>query len=742
MKSHSAAAWMLFGILSLAVLGCEKDGTAKGTSPKEAGTKSKSEAKSGLEASATNKAASTARPTADLKTVAKPPKEAVPVPNSSAKPGTTPSSSKVAPSAAKVASPAKASLQPKALFEPKPNASPRPGHDRYGFALPPTAIDRLGPAHLSHRGKIGHIGLTSDGRTLATSGKGDFVRTFDTRTGMQTAAVKVSTQDRVLDMALTPDGSKVVVNDGCRIEVWSVASASELAAADLNSCEVESYRNDDGIHIMLSPDGRRVAVRDSTSISLYSVPELKLEKRIPAVIKTFIDMAFSPDSGLLVSLTSTWGNADGGKPILHLWDGKSGARRLPKMAVLKTKVGRVMFSDDGRHIFHAGGEEPDSTVVVDVATGQVVATEPLSERLIGGYRLRKGKTASHIKIFKATHPAQLVGEFKVGESAVERDRFALQSGLVAVADRDYYRACGVRVVRVSDRATFPIDTLRPTRGLALSADGKVAVHSAGRFASVWKVQGTRLVRWGQRDDRTLFQSYGSPINNDDYGKDPEEHSAPLVSTAVSADGRFAAVTADKLRLVDVTLGAVVGTHSGRAAVAFSADSKYLVTPTERFELVTGKRLEGGAAEGAVPPGLFSIPPKNGIFSAAVSGDGRRIVLVREIESDGADDGKRFVWLKDNTKKGATIRRWIRKSATAAALSADGQQLAVGYSYGAVVLYDISAAKPKRKLIQLRKLRGHSSPVRHIAFSADGKRLISSSDGALPLVWDLTVPAPE
>lgn len=73
--------------------------------------------------------------------------------------------------------------------------------------------------------------------------------------------------------------------------------------------------------------------------------------------------------------------------------------------------------------------------------------------------------------------------------------------------------------------------------------------------------------------------------------------------------------------------------------------------------------------------------------------------------------------------------WV-PGANALALARDGRTFAVALG-SAVELWDVLARRP------MRQLRGHQAPVRAVAFSPDGKTLVSGSDDGTAIVWDAT-----
>jgi dipeptidyl aminopeptidase/acylaminoacyl peptidase len=237
--------------------------------------------------------------------------------------------------------------------------------------------------------------------------------------------------------------------------------------------------------------------------------------------------------------------------------------------------------------------------------------------------------------------------------------------------------------------------------VALSPDGTVVVS--------WKylydtATGKRLRTFGRPDD-------------------------DVRALAFSPDGKTLALAGKDgpIRLWDVATARQVR-HFGTQEVyslVYSPDGKTLAASVAGRTVVLWDPATGSARHrhrfrehGSAPVRMLAYSPD----SALLASEGFSGVLL--------------LWDARSGKKFAQFRRDPHTRLLAFAFSPNGKTIASAYAFGdyGVTLWELATGRPRLRLT------GHRGHVCCLAFSPDGKRLVTGSMDTSALVWDLTQPA--
>jgi WD40 repeat protein len=261
------------------------------------------------------------------------------------------------------------------------------------------------------------------------------------------------------------------------------------------------------------------------------------------------------------------------------------------------------------------------------------------------------------------------------------------------------------------RLAAPLSYKRPIRSAVFSSDGNsLVVIGAGRSQPNWD---GKLV--------TLSGEAGAEVWDPISGRAGAvlRHREEVFSAAFSPDGLLV-LTASKDNSVQIwesSTGRPVGGPLIHPAAVRTA-----------FFMPDGRRVATGAADGSVrvwdANGDVVGPFQGGtrVDLLRVSADGRRIVTVAY---DTAQ-----VWDALSGKPLGSQIRHEQEPITTAAFSPDGRLLAVGSIWDSSArLWDYAEGKPVGPLLS------HNDALRTVAFSPDGKWLLTSSDDRTARLWD-------
>jgi RNA polymerase sigma factor (sigma-70 family) len=666
--------------------------------------------------------------------------------------------------------------------ERRPEEDRRERTDLHGDPLPPDALVRMGTIRFRPIGDIRTLAFLPGGKTLATFDRDGMVLVWDVNSGKEIARWEVRKDGHPAfgrEAAFSANGKLVVVSTGKTIFLLDAVTGKERWRGDGHLGYIAA--------LAFSPDGKLVASAGSNSlfsekgelisgggidgdpsIRVWDVATGKEKLRVQGTREGTTALAFSPDGQTLASGPGGYSDR-----TIGLWDVATGKKRH-RLDELQHMVGALAFSPDGRVL--VSGSDARTLRYWDVATGKglgqsirvsgavrSLAYSPDGKFLASGGSLEgqspvpDGEGNPDVVLWE-TSTGRVLRHWP-GPAACTSVRFSADGKLLAAAGTD-------GTLRLWDPLTGKehFDSFSGHQGAvtltAFAPDGRtLASAGADGFLRLWESDTGRPLHTFERlegsisffrfhpDGKNLIAIAGGadPIHVwDSGGKELRRFGGKLLhpsTAALSPDGKILAVGDTKrvkrgelegvVRLWELATGKELRGLSFEAGVemaspeAFSPDGATLAVvvwqnvgfglgePKVRlWNLAAGRemvRLHGQPAWCAIPE---------------FSPDGRTLLTRGDYESPA------LVW---ELASGQVRRRLTGQGGMGASgvFSADGRRRATHHR-DTIYLWDADSAE------KLHEFHGHKGAIFALAFSPDGRKLVSGSQDTTALVWDLSV----
>jgi WD40 repeat protein len=653
-----------------------------------------------------------------------------------------------------------------------------------GEPLPPGAVARLGTNHfrygLTNNGLwIGPLAVSPDGKLLVTLGSHSFgpLVLWDARTGRSLRHLYAGDL-YMAAVACSPDGR--VVSAGSYkgvIYAWEIATGKAMPT--LTDESIPKGSGVVGCRLAYSADGKRLAAvfRDEM-IRLWDLATGRLLPQFQGKHgKSIRGLAFSPDGKLLA--TSGW-EQEKGKYVIRLWDADTG-RQVQRLLddAHYGGIELLAFGPDGKTLFSAaGGRGP---VLWDLQTGKPnrrfdagenVWTRALTfsrdgkllasrDEAIRVWDVASGKPTLRLPggtgqlafapdastLYAASGPTVRVWQVATGKELFPR--WGHDSGLASVACSPNGRRIataaedGVRVWDATGKLLYPL-SCTPSSNVAFSPDGALlAVGCAG---------GLRLWEAATGKEVTQFKAEKAQITFVTFS-----HDGKTLLTANSLDGSVHLhdlATGKEVHRFRLTQPQKLNRELNRvewfSAVALSPCGKWLATATTRqdttraymgkcpvylWDVATGRELHCLDAHESDVYGLTFSPDGRLLVSAGHSFQGKGIhvwdaargKLILTLPAGGGP----LAFSADGRMMASAGSRMIRVVEPKGARFTTGLRIRPPAGDGVIRLWETKSWQERGRFA------GHGDGVQALAFSADGRLLVSgSTDDATGLVWDV------
>jgi len=492
--------------------------------------------------------------------------------------------------------------------------------------------------------------------------------------------------------------------------------------------------------IALSPDDRWLAAANAGEVKLWDMQGLAKTPKTLSGHDKVNKLAFSPDGRMLATV--------GNDTTLRLWD-MAAADPAASVRVLtghSAPIVDVAFAPDGRRLATASADSTvglwDPTAPDPAATKSVLAHDAPVNSLAfspdGHWLATSSKSTVRFWNLLDPDPSARPGLAHLNDNILTV-AFSPDSQWLVAGATESLRAVLMRVTAPEKPFELVVESWVP----------RVAFSPDGRWLATPGLYNARL--WD--------------LNKPDPSREPlilGGHQGFIADLAFSSDGTWFATgsldhTVQLRNAADhFASSAVLRGHEGPiSSLAFTADGRRLVSASEDRTV----RLWNTSSPAAEPLALRAQDDSTALHmwdlrGASLAGAPRSLeeklhqYAGTSFSPDGKwlatisrDDGANLVWLWNLSTP--SPRKYVvhhgEQIWATPVFSPDARWLVTaGVANPTINLWDLKAPDPTRSP---RVLGRHSGPVRSLAISSDGRRLVSGANDGYAFVWDVTAANP-
>lgn len=544
--------------------------------------------------------------------------------------------------------------------------------------------------------------FSPDGRTLAATQQ-QHVRLYDVRSPENSRLLRGATQ-QLLDVAFSPDGQTVAaVGHDVKLHLWDFSSGQISKSLEGHNGWMTG--------VAFSPDGSRIVTTsfDRTAV-VWDAHTGEALFTYDKSIDGLRTLAFHPD-GKRIAVSGNRGRVD-------VWDVESGDQQLTFWSE-QSIIHRLSFSangewmatagEDGRVILWSAESGEKIVEMVEHTSGvRDVSFSPNNDFLVSAGHDRVVRVWS-VPSGERLH-AFLGHSGVVHAAAVSPDGSLIAAGDTALRLWQPYGGAATDEIALA-RLWQPVMAVEPDRSTLVVGGGNgdlAAIDLASRQVTDQQhvLDGSVRDVVISPDGMRLAASSGRRI---DLRSDRPDGVIKLWPRARDA------AQGNAIRFGEEDSREIRGIPQGVDGLSFTGDGKHLVSANHDstvsiFDAATGSKLHD------------LLGNTQAVLDVSCDPFGKFIASV------GCDYHLR-VWDQETRKN--LIDRFEHPTSwmTVCEFHPDGRHLVTGHWYGHLMLWDVESGE--RVTVQA----GHTGIVSGISFTADGKRLASSSRDGSVKVWD-------
>jgi WD40 repeat protein len=576
------------------------------------------------------------------------------------------------------------------------------------------------------RTSVNYVKYSPDGRSLAAALSNGYIGLWDVADNrLKRTLYTQSTNCNTLDFS--KDGSRILsVGNDHKARVWDLSTPEASPPIEI------AHKKGRCVLARIAPDGDTICTAaDDGAVRTWNAKSGELIREFEGHKNTIISLAFSPNGKTIAA------GANGTDDVI-LWDAASGE-------TLKT----VNSSPDhtGAICFNPAGDKLATTAyqriyIFDLATGELSATHWChSNETVDaiawspdGEAIATGAADNNVELWMPNTGDRLA-VLKGHREAVYTVDFSPDSRQIASAGSDatiiqWRRPSQRDEVNFLAQTVYPL-ALAPKSALAASAGekGQIALwdstsadriatlpgHTAGVTSLVFFPDGRRLASFGIDSTVKIWDIETKAVTQiaNPASINPDPWNARTIAVSPRGDRLAFLQGYASVRLLDAERLAEIAALRGHTgfieAICFSPDGEMLAT-VGREVPAAGDFILWNAATGTKIASYDDLTTE--MYSVAFSPDGKLCAV-------GIDEGVLFI---DTATTQSQNRRGLAHFAESSQqdvpvpLSADGSGIGV---------------KP------IARVRGHAAAVLALAFSADGKTLVSGDGEGKMQFWDVS-----
>ncbi|MEW6235875.1 MAG: protein kinase [Candidatus Omnitrophota bacterium] len=587
-------------------------------------------------------------------------------------------------------------------------------------------------------GKVVSAAFSPDGKRIVTGHGDKSAKVWDAETAQEIPKIEGHSVG-ITPEVFSPDGKRILMGgQDNTVKVWDAETWNELVSLEGHSAPVHSA--------VFSPDGKQIAtVSEGNIIKVWDAETGQIITTIEDHANILVFEAFSPDGKRIAARSWIKGQPGPGmedsEEKIQIWDAKTGTK-ISSLEGVFGFVYSMLFNPDGNRI-------------VTVSPG------------------KKVEVFTDNTVFNLDEINLVVWDAETGReiNRLDNSTSVFLSVGVSPDGKRIAMGCQDNTVKIWDfetlRELFSLEGhSAPVLYMAFSPDGKqIATGSMFKIVKVWNAETgqeiTSLEKYSASIITIVFSQDGERI-----ATEYEDHAKKIWNTrtgqeiisikglpnlissidlmAFTPDSKhFVTVSynkspklfldglgesSDEVKIWDTRTGQEVISLSGLSgmvnSVVFSPDGKRIITKdvdgSQVWDIETGQTIIDSQSQSLT--GKFS-------FSSAVFSPSGAHIVTTGWDSGWGENSKKDLSKVWDAKTGQEL--FIFEGNMPAAYSPDGKKIATGAINKTAKVWDAKTGK------ELITLRGHSGPVASLAFSPDGRRIVTGGgmgDGTVK-VWN-------